>query len=671
MAVTYGFYDSLNHDRLYNAQQMSAIFDGVINDGVFASVGNQLHTVAGSGMQVIVKSGRAWFNSTWTLNDAEYPLTISAADVLLTRIDAVVLEVNNEQATRANSLKIVKGTPASTPAKPTLTNTSMVHQHALAYVTVAKNTTAITNSMIEIVVGKTETPYVTAILQTTDITDLFKNWEDQFKVWFETVKGTLDGDVALNLQNQIDHCVKKADKATAADIEAGTADKWVDSELYVKNMHSIGSIVTFIKEPDNTKYCLCSGRYIPEYSKLLANVTPVNSKLYFNAYRTETFVSKTIADALVFSSTPLKTFYYAENNYIYITGVSNATTTSNNYRPMFTTYKYDRKNNTVTKIGETASPKTSYLYGSVYYYQRDEVLFVLHEYSNNNYYNVYSYNMISNKLVDVGGTNSIRNEPTWLNVIKHSGSKYLVIYGYPSGSYVRFSAFIINWDSKTIKCIDKEAIFSISYNNNFIFEKRSSTSVYVCTYKNDHDQMSFGLLTGFDIENETFEATLSMTIATTIDQNMDAVYWRFPSYYLTYNNNLYVATCRGLISINKNNGSASIGNVSALAIDNNLLVSPPIAIINYNGISIAIGSMPNGNNIDVYILPETYLSGTPYNLTRTSVQMLSLTTVAKTSICQPSLITKNQDSSYIIMGDVMIAIDTPTISNYDYIVVNE
>lgn len=204
MAVTYGFYDSLNHDRLYNAQQMSAIFDGIINDGVFMSVGNQFHTVAGTGMQVIVKSGRAWFDSTWTLNDAEYPLSIDAADVLLTRIDAVVLEVNSEVATRANTIKVVKGTPASTPAKPTLTNTATIHQHALAYVTVAKNTTAITNSMIEIVVGKTETPYVTAILQTTDITDLFKKWENDFQTWFETVRSTLDGDVALNLQNQID-----------------------------------------------------------------------------------------------------------------------------------------------------------------------------------------------------------------------------------------------------------------------------------------------------------------------------------------------------------------------------------------------------------------------------------------------------------------------------------
>lgn len=278
MAVTYGFYDSLNHDRLYNAQQMSAIFDGIINDGVFMSVGNQFHTVAGTGMQVIVKSGRAWFDSTWTLNDAEYPLSIDAADVLLTRIDAVVLEVNSEVATRANTIKVVKGTPASTPAKPTLTNTATIHQHALAYVTVAKNTTAITNSMIEIVVGKTETPYVTAILQTTDITDLFNKWENDFQVWFETVKGTLDGDVALNLQNQIDHCVKKADKATSADIEAGTADKWVDSASLVNTINDhehIGSILFSAEDTISSLYAICDGSL----------VSPETYPTYYNTYK--------------------------------------------------------------------------------------------------------------------------------------------------------------------------------------------------------------------------------------------------------------------------------------------------------------------------------------------------------------------------------------------------
>lgn len=270
MAVTYGFYDSLNHDRLYNAQQMSAIFDGIINDGVFMSVGNQFHTVAGTGMQVIVKSGRAWFDSTWTLNDAEYPLSIDAADMLLTRIDAVVLEVNSEVATRANTIKVVKGTPASTPAKPTLTNTATIHQHALAYVTVAKNITAITNSMIEIVVGKTETPYVTAILQTTDITDLFKKWENDFQVWFETVRSTLDGDIALNLQNQIDaltRSILKDDTKTAMGLPSSAVGDDAFKSLMYNNFRNY-RYIEYLKSGiwvapnnivNNTIKVICSG----------------------------------------------------------------------------------------------------------------------------------------------------------------------------------------------------------------------------------------------------------------------------------------------------------------------------------------------------------------------------------------------------------------------------
>lgn len=276
MAVTYGFYDSLNHDRLYNAQQMSAIFDGIINDGVFMSVGNQFHTVAGTGMQVIVKSGRAWFDSTWTLNDAEYPLSIDAADVLLTRIDAVVLEVNSEVATRANTIKVVKGTPASTPAKPTLTNTATIHQHALAYVTVAKNTTAITNSMIEIVVGKTETPYVTAILQTTDITDLYNQWEDYFQTWFDTVRGTLDGDVALNLQNQIttlERSILKADTKTAMGLPSDAVgddafNYLMDNAMFRKDKINVYDLATDIININNMMANIPDTTYMYNYDVL-------------------------------------------------------------------------------------------------------------------------------------------------------------------------------------------------------------------------------------------------------------------------------------------------------------------------------------------------------------------------------------------------------------------
>lgn len=204
MAVTYGFYNSLNKDRIYNAEQMSSIFNGIITDGVFASIGGSLMPIAGTGMQVVVKTGKCWFNSTWTLNDALLPLDIPAADVSLTRIDAVVVEINSAISTRANTIKVVKGTPSANPAKPTLANTETLHQYALGYVTVGAGVTSVTADKIEVNVGKSTCPFITSVLQQTDITALFNQWDAEFNTWFANVQAQLSGNVAANLQRQID-----------------------------------------------------------------------------------------------------------------------------------------------------------------------------------------------------------------------------------------------------------------------------------------------------------------------------------------------------------------------------------------------------------------------------------------------------------------------------------
>lgn len=204
MAVTYGFYNSLNKDRVYNAEQMSSIFNGIITDGVFASIGGSLMPIAGTGMQVVVKTGKCWFNSTWTLNDALLPLDIPAADVSLTRIDAVVVEINSAVSTRANTIKVIKGTPSANPAKPVLANTETLHQYALGYVTVSAGATSITADKIEVNVGKTTCPFITSVLQQTDITALFNQWDAEFNTWFANVQSQLSGDIAANLQRQID-----------------------------------------------------------------------------------------------------------------------------------------------------------------------------------------------------------------------------------------------------------------------------------------------------------------------------------------------------------------------------------------------------------------------------------------------------------------------------------
>lgn len=229
MAVSFGFYDSFNGDRKYTAVQFSYMFNSLIKDGIFMHVGDHLNVKESTGMQVNVGSGLAWFNSTWTRNDADFPVDISVSDLLLPRIDAIVLEVNESVSSRTNSIKVVTGSPATEPQKPSLTNTADIHQYPLAYITVPVGATSITQANIENCIGTDPCPFVTGVLDTIDATTLISQWEAQFNEWFESLGETLSGDVAGNLLNMIQQN-SAAINAVAAKYEARlTYSGWVAS----------------------------------------------------------------------------------------------------------------------------------------------------------------------------------------------------------------------------------------------------------------------------------------------------------------------------------------------------------------------------------------------------------------------------------------------------------
>lgn len=192
MSVTYGFYNSLNGDRKYNAEQVSSLFDGLIIDGVFASVGTAFAVKATTGITVNVGIGKAWFNHTWTLNDSILPLEAPEAEVLLDRIDAVVLEVDATESVRANSIKFVKGTPSSTPSNPTLTNEGTVHQYPLCYIYRKFGSSAITQADITNMVGTESTPFVTAMLQTISLDELLGQWQSELDQFVDARQDEVD-----------------------------------------------------------------------------------------------------------------------------------------------------------------------------------------------------------------------------------------------------------------------------------------------------------------------------------------------------------------------------------------------------------------------------------------------------------------------------------------------
>lgn len=213
MALTSGFFNSKNHDRLYDATQISTLFEGLINDGVYQGVGNIFKVSASNGMNVTVDTGRAWFNNTWTRNDALIVLTVPTAEQVLKRIDAVVLEVNTLENVRNNTIKIVKGTPASNPAKPSLTKNDDVHQYPLAYITVDPNVTVITQQKIQNAVGTSACPFVTGIIDTLDIDNLIEQWSVEFNCLFAELQSKISQATA---QTIIDGSVTRAKLANDA-----------------------------------------------------------------------------------------------------------------------------------------------------------------------------------------------------------------------------------------------------------------------------------------------------------------------------------------------------------------------------------------------------------------------------------------------------------------------
>lgn len=227
MSVSSGFFNSLNGDRKYNAAQMSAIFDGLIIDGVFASIGTAFAVKAAGGLTVNVGVGKAWFDHTWTINDSILPMTAPEAEVLLDRIDAVVLEVNGMESVRENTIKFVKGNPSSAPSRPTLTNEGNVHQYPLCYIYRKYGTAVINQADITPMVGTESTPFVTGILQTVSLDELLGKWQDELDRFTDARSQEVDDWIA---QEESDFTTWFDKMKADLQQEQTVLDQWIASE---------------------------------------------------------------------------------------------------------------------------------------------------------------------------------------------------------------------------------------------------------------------------------------------------------------------------------------------------------------------------------------------------------------------------------------------------------
>lgn len=135
-----GFFNSQNHDRMYNATDFNELISTIKSDGI-DNYGDKLEVSAGTGLSVQVSTGKCFFNNHWLYNDNAYQIELEEASIVAPRIDAIVVEVNDTE--RDVFLKSVSGEPSNNPVPPTLIDSGSVHQHLLAYVNVPKEATSV------------------------------------------------------------------------------------------------------------------------------------------------------------------------------------------------------------------------------------------------------------------------------------------------------------------------------------------------------------------------------------------------------------------------------------------------------------------------------------------------------------------------------------------------
>ena len=196
MSVSSGFFDSVSGDRVYNAEQMSNYFDGIVSDGVFENVGNRLLVRPASGqMKVTVDTGRALIRCHWFKNDDIETLTLDPSDMQLNRIDAIALRL--DMNSREITLHVKRGTPAQTPTMPEITRNDEVYELYIASVLVnrgAASPTSVTDLRPSSYCG-----WVTGVIKQVDTSDLFNQfllaYTDQyemFKTFCETKEAQFD-----------------------------------------------------------------------------------------------------------------------------------------------------------------------------------------------------------------------------------------------------------------------------------------------------------------------------------------------------------------------------------------------------------------------------------------------------------------------------------------------
>ena len=135
------FFQSVNHDRVYKAEDWAGYFASFISNGIMPLPSTGLQAVADTGMTVKLLPGKAWIDGYFYHNTDELNLPVDVADGVLSRIDRVV--IRKSMTERRMYAAIKKGAPSQKPTAPALQKDADAVELCLADILIGKGFTEI------------------------------------------------------------------------------------------------------------------------------------------------------------------------------------------------------------------------------------------------------------------------------------------------------------------------------------------------------------------------------------------------------------------------------------------------------------------------------------------------------------------------------------------------
>lgn len=194
---------TIEYDRASNSQDLRGFMKSIITNGIVLKESTNLQVTANEGMKVAVNPGFIVIEGA--IKQFEEPIILDVkTSAVYKRVDRIVARLDLNEAVRDIVIDVLQGTEEAEPKKQELTRNSSVYELCLAEVLVEGGSTEIKQSNITDTRLLNDVCGMCSSLAEIDTQTLYTQMTTQFDEWFANVKTQLDGDVAGNLQNQID-----------------------------------------------------------------------------------------------------------------------------------------------------------------------------------------------------------------------------------------------------------------------------------------------------------------------------------------------------------------------------------------------------------------------------------------------------------------------------------